>query len=272
MKKDSFYSTLSEAVDDVLAHGFDGTERLDKWLGRLKNSIEGILAPEPILIRALKAKLSQTFKRATSPKALVKRHPGAGGFTPANVRAELRDTLDRHIAMSAKLIKLNRRAAVDEMLKRFAGWVSSVPAGGSREPDREETKKQVKRGISALPFEERRVIIDQGHKLTASIDNVIAVDGGAIAMIWHHVNQENYDARPEHVGRDGVTFLLRGSWADKQKFVKGRYYDEITAVAEEPFCRCWAEYVYALRDLPVEMLTTKGKEALLSARRMLAIA
>ena len=100
---------------------------------------------------------------------------------------------------------------------------------------------------------------------------MIAVDGGAIAGRWHHVKRgpPSYDARPEHVARDGKVYLLRGSWALQRGFVKPGsvgFSDQITQPGEEIFCSCWYEFIYALRDLPRDMLTAKGKEALLEAR------
>jgi len=40
------------------------------------------------------------------------------------------------------------------------------------------------------------------------------------------------------------------------------YYDEITQVGEEVYCSCTAEYIFALRKLPVEMLTKAGMYAI----------
>jgi hypothetical protein len=37
-------------------------------------------------------------------------------------------------------------------------------------------------------------------------------------------------------------------------------------VAEEPFCRCYAEYIYTLGKMPRAMLTKKGADALANAR------
>lgn len=47
------------------------------------------------------------------------------------------------------------------------------------------------------------------------------------------------------------------------------YYDEITSVGEEVYCRCAAQFLYALRDLPEAMLTIKGKDELERVRAVL---
>ena len=65
--------------------------------------------------------------------------------------------------------------------------------------------------------------------------------------------------------RDGKVYLLRGCWAQDRGLVKpgaAGYYDAVTAVAVEPFCRCQAQYLYALRDLPEDMVTQKGRDEL----------
>jgi hypothetical protein len=59
--------------------------------------------------------------------------------------------------------------------------------------------------------------------------------------------------------------LLRGNWAQEKGLVKpgdDGYYDQITAVNQEVNCRCFATGVYALRDLPSDMITEKGRAAM----------
>ena len=45
------------------------------------------------------------------------------------------------------------------------------------------------------------------------------------------------------------------------------YTDEITQPAEEPFCRCYYVYLYSLGRVPDDMITKKGRAALVEARR-----
>ena len=40
------------------------------------------------------------------------------------------------------------------------------------------------------------------------------------------------------------------------------YYDEVDGCGEAVYCRCYATYLYALRDLPSDMLTNKGRAEL----------
>ncbi len=260
-------------MNDLIEHGFDSQERLERWMRELRVAARASLVPERVLERELTSALTRAFAQAMNPRALSRRNPGVSEYTLLNVKPELRKKLDQRILASANLIRLNRDAAIEKTLQRFSGWATSIPAGGTRSVNRREESERVRRGIAGLPFEERRVIIDQGHKLVASINQVVAEESGAIAAIWHHVKESpGYQARPEHEARDGRFFVIRGNWALRDGLMKlaGRKYtDEIEQVAELPFCRCWYEYVTALRDLPNDMLTVKGREALASARKEL---
>jgi len=268
--REVFYRVLSAAIDDLLEYGFDSQERLDRWLRDLNVAARAALIPQNVLVRSLTDSLGRTFRRVTTDAALMRKNPGVSQFTINNVKPKLRAELNRRIQSSANLITLNRDASIAKTLQRFAGWASSVPIGGTDVVKRKEVKQNIRRGIAGLPFEERRCLIDQSAKLVATVNDIVAVDGGAIAMQWKHVNEagEAYDPRPEHVAMDGNIYLIRGSWADKKGFVKPSkgYTDQIEAPAELPFCRCSGVYKFALRDLPQSMLTLKGKEALIEAR------
>jgi hypothetical protein len=271
--REIFYQVLSAAIDDLMEHGFDSQERLDRWLFQLREAARHALVPEAVLVRALSDSLGMVFRRSTTDRKLLQMHPGISQFTINNIKPALRAELNRRIQASASLITLNRDASIARTLQRFAGWGSSVPIGGTEVAKRKEVKQTIRRGIAALPFEERRVVIDQGHKLVAAINDIVATDGGAISMTWKHVHESSqaYQPRPEHVARDGKVFLIRGSWAHKQGLVKPThgYTDEIEAPAELPFCRCTGVYGFTLRDLPSSMLTAKGASHLAQARAQL---
>lgn len=266
--REEFYAVITEAIDDVLEHGFDSRKRLEEWLARIETSARSALAPWQTLNRRLKDALTSVFNRTV--KSFDKRHSGVDRFTLASIKPKLRLELERRLLASADLITLNRNASIQRTLQRFAGWATSVPRGGSDVQKRKDIRMRVRRGIASLPFEERRVIIDQGHKLAATLNDIIAVDGGAIAAIWHHVKERGYDAREEHLDRDGKLYVIRDNWAIKRRFMKlagAGYTDSITMPGEEINCRCRYEYLYTLRDLPPAMLTDEGHKALANARR-----
>jgi hypothetical protein len=256
-------------MDDILEHGFNSSTRLEFWTSQLRKAAQLLMVPEHKMQDVLRNALGAIYSRLVDRGGLARYHLGIGTYAIRKVAPQLRSLLDQRIAASANLIKLNRAEAIEKTMRRFMGWASSIPAGGSDQSSR-ETRKEVRKSIASLPFVERRVLIDQGHKLTAAINQTVAEGNGAIAVRWRsHWRQSNYDYRKDHKERDNNIYLLKSSWAKDQGLVKpgdAGYYENITAVGEEVYCRCWAVYIYHLRDLPADMLTKKGAEMLQRAR------
>jgi hypothetical protein len=266
----NFQEVLQAAIEDILEFGFDNQERVDRWMRELRIAAERSMISPQSLEQQLRDGLAAVYRRQVEEGVIFKRNPGVERFTLEMVKPRLRAELDRRIVASANLIKLNRAQAIDETLRRFQGWSSAIPPGGVSRETRGEVKAKVKKSLASLPFEERRVLIDQGHKLTSSLSKILATDGGAIAGVWHsHWRQAGYDFREDHKERDQRVFLVRDSWAHKAGYVKrGRigYVDESTEPGQEVFCRCYYQWLYALKDLPEDMLTAKGKAALASVQ------
>lgn len=264
-----FYETLRAAITDISENGFDTSGRLAYWTEELRRAALRTLKPAWQMEEMLKFGLSAIFRRLIDRGGIARYHSGLPRFTLQRVAPHLRAELDRRIIASADLIKLNREQAIAKTLQRFQGWATSIPGGGSDTTDKRETAKEVRKALARLPFEERRVMIDQGHKFTANLSNILAQNGGAIAMIWHsHWRQTGYDYREDHKDRDLKVYAIRGNWAIQQGLMRlgeAGYYEDVTAAGEEVYCRCYAQYLYALRDLPKDMLTKKGAEALAHA-------
>jgi hypothetical protein len=177
----------------------------------------------------------------------------------------MRNELDRRVAVSADLIKIRREESMAATLRRFKGWVSSIPPSGTPTPPSDETNLLMKE-FRKVRFEANRLNIDQGHKLNASLNATLAEGTGAIAAIWHsNWRQTNYKYREDHKERDLQVYTIRGNWAQEKGLMKvgpAGYTDEITQPAEEVYCRCWYQYIYNLNRLPQAMLTEKGKKAM----------
>jgi hypothetical protein len=269
-----FYTVLTEAVAEFTEHGFDSQERLDFWMKRIEDAARDSLIPLATMEREIRSALQAAYARQIERGAILRRHPGVARFTLEQVKPKLRAELDRRIMANAQLIKLHRAEAVETTLRRFSGWATSIPAGGSRVVERVQTKTGIRKALAQLPFEDRRCAIDQGHKFVADLDRILAVDAGALAAVWHsHFRQAGYNYRVDHKERDGRVYLLRGCWGMDRGLIKAGpagYTDQITAPAEEVFCRCYYEWLYALRDLPDIMLTEKGRLALSEAQRRVA--
>ena len=273
-KKPNFYQVVQAAVNDIADNGFDSEARLEKWKKKILAAAESALPSPTQLDKMLRDSLIAIYGKLVDKGGLETIHPGVSKYTIEKLRPHLRAELDKRIAASASLIKLNRTKAIAATMARFEGWSTSIPAGGTSQANKASTKASIKRAMQSLPFEERRLLTDQGHKLTASINDVVARDGGAIAVVWHsNWRQKNYNYREDHKDRDEKCYAIRDNWAIKKGLMKAGpvgFYDDITKVAEEPFCRCYAKYIYNPRSLPDYMLTAKGKAALADARAALA--
>ena len=159
----NFYETVTAAVRDITDNGYDPL-RVDQWLVLIKQAAERSLTPTAVMERTLRASLASVYARYVDKGAILKLNPGVSRFTLDQIKPKLRTELDRRIMASAQLIRLNREAAIQKTLQRFSGWSTSIPQGGSDVVDKNETKGDIKKSLKQLPCEERRVIIDQGHK------------------------------------------------------------------------------------------------------------
>jgi hypothetical protein len=272
----SYYEVLTAAVNDVSENGYDSQERIDYWSKRLKEASEKMLLSADQMYDYIRSSFNAIYDRLVNRAALIKYHPGVSKYTLERIKPHLHQELNRRIMASADLIRLNKSVMVQKTLQRFQGWATSVPSGGTTEPKKRKEKKQIYKAMRSLPFEERRVLIDQAAKLTSSINNIVARDGGAIAVKWNSKwRQVNYNYRHSHKERDGKIYMLKDNWAQKNGLVvpgPAGYYEDITAFGEEVYCRCTGSYIYNLRSLPETMLTKKGREELEKARKIIASA
>lgn len=274
----SFLKELREAIKFFLEHGYSSEESLIMWTERLRNATENKVDGDDLWKYASR-RLTAAYDLEVMREKALKRHPGISRFTLNYLEPKLRAELDRRIMASADLIKLNRTHAIDKTLQRFSGWATSIPpvshmSAGLSATSRSgvvETSKNIAKSARQIDFEQRRVMIDQTHKLVANIDNIIATDGGAIAAVWHsHWRQPNYDYREPHKDRDLNVYAIRGNWAQQKGLMKAGpagYLDEITQPGEEVFCRCYLTYIYNVRSLPDEMKTEKWRKLTEANRR-----
>lgn len=255
---------LSEAVRYFAEHGYDSEDALNYWLHRIRLAIleRGSKPPTDMAQAALQAVYNKAVRGG-----LKRYHPELPPYAIQTIAPNLRPILQSRILASADLIKLNREQAVETTLRRFSGWATSQPMGGGP-VDKLKTRQHIGKRLQQASYEERRMLIDQGHKLIASINQTVAEGNGAIAMQWHsHWRDPSYDYRPDHKERDERIYLVRGSWAQEKGFLKpGEYLDDITRPAQEPYCRCFGTWLYSLTRLPESMLTEKGKKVMEQTR------
>lgn len=262
----TFAEVLNAAIADIMEHGFDSAERVARWQKALQDAAEASMRSRSDLERMLREALASIYSRLVDKAGVLKHHPGIERFTLERVRPQLRSELDRRIMASADLIRLNREEMIAQTLRRFAGWSTSIPPGGVAAEKRAKTKARIRKSVAGLPFTERRVLIDQGHKLTSAINDILAKDGGALAAVWHsHWRQVGYNYREDHKERDLHVYTLKDNWALARGLMKkgpDGYYEDYVLPGQLPYCRCYASFLYNLRQLPDTMLTRKGREEL----------
>jgi hypothetical protein len=260
----SVSDTLAAAIADLSTTGYVSKSRLAEWVSRLRNAAERDLGHDYETDVAVRAGLTKLFERFTDGVKLPERVEGVGRFTLAQVKPKLYAELDRRILANADLIKLHKQEAVERTLRRFSGWASSIPPGGDATVDRRETRALIGKDLREFKFIKARCDTDQGHKLIANVAELVATEVGAIAGKWnsHGATDPSYNARHDHLERDGKIYLIRGSWADKQGLVKpvNGYTDDITSPGQEINCRCFMTYLTSPRRLPATMLTKAGQE------------
>jgi hypothetical protein len=266
----TYYETLTAAINAVAESGYQSAEQIDYWADQIRRAAERSMRSEAEVERMVREALAAVFKKQVDLGGVLRRNPGVTPYTLAQVRPELHAELSRRVAASIDLIKINRPVAIAKTQQRFRGWATSVPPGGAPDVKKTELKQDIRKALAQLPFEERRVTIDQSAKLFSAINTTVAVNGGAIGGVWmSHKNQRGYNSRPDHNARDGKFYLVRGSWAQEAGLVKpgpAGYTDDVTQPAEEPFCKCSFAFVFSLRSVPDVCMTDKGREALRAAR------
>lgn len=267
----TYFEVLTAAIEDISVHGYDSEERVSYWAEQIRLAAQRSMKPEVEVERMVSEAMNAVYAKQVERGGILKRNPGVSKYTLERIKPELHAELRRRIAASINLIKINRPQAIAKTQQRFRGWATSVPKGGSDTVNRRQEKKNLRKALSQLPFEERRVVIDQNAKLFSNINSTVAVNGGAIGAFWQsHKYQAGYDGRPAHNARDGKFFLVKGSWADEAGYLRvgpNGYTEDVEQPAELPYCKCAWEYIYSLRSVPKENLTAKGEKALIEARK-----
>jgi hypothetical protein len=273
-----FQQVIREAVAYFSRHGYASEAALDEWARKIEAAAKDSLVSPERASEQIAAHLGAVYKRMERriPAHLRKlqsssaRPMGPDMFfrrveTYPQLAYKMRTELDRRIQASADLIKIRRPEAIAATLRRFKGWATSIPPGGTPSPPKKEIELLTKE-FRKVRFETNRLNIDQGHKLNSALNATFATGTGAIAGVWHsNWKQLHYNYREDHKERDQQVYAIRGNWALDAGLMKpgpAGYSDEITQPAEEVYCRCWYQYLYNLNALPDDMLTDKGRKAL----------
>jgi hypothetical protein len=316
--KFEFAKVIREAIAFFQRNGYTNEADLEAWSARIELAAKGAMHPPrqsaEMLAEHLSSIYTRNVRKIPSHLQTLQQHVAkAQRMTPGRffapytsapmLQAKMKKELDARVMQSVGLIKLRQEAAVNGTLRRFKGWVSSLPTqasmtegyGGTpygvipihRKPKDTEGAKDLKESfaktVRQVKFEKNRLNIDQGHKLNAALNSVLAENTGAIAVVWRsNWRQANYNYREEHRERDGEVYALEGNWALMAGLMKAvprpdcpsGYYGALEAEGEgfgQPvYCRCYGRYIYNLDELEKiapEMVTDKGRKKLAEAER-----
>ena len=247
-----FDDILAEAMREYQRTGYTSFERLQMWESRLRDALQGQMMTDA----EIKAKIDTGYGRMFASE-LRGLNSEIERFTVDRIKPSLREELNRRIKLSADLIVLERDESIERTLRRFGGFVTSGDF------DKREVKETVKKAYKDFDYRERRLFNDQGHKMIANLNAMVAEQGGAIAARWSsRYKALNYNYRPEHKQLDGKLFKIRDNWAIKAGLMKpgGDYHDTVEQPAVAVNCRCSWVYIYSINKLPDDWLTEKGKE------------
>jgi hypothetical protein len=266
----SFYRLLTEAIAHFAERGYTSQAELEEWVRVLKKSIGSALGPQSATEAAVRRNLKAVYSRLAVKGVALRNNRGVSKFDLDKLKPAMRRELQKRILASVNLIKLNREEAIATTLRRFQGWATAVPKGGSKALDVRKEKAMIKKPLSKITYQERRVTIDQSQKFAASLNAVIAQGNDAIAAEWQsRWRTPGYDYREDHKERSGHIFAIRDNWAIQEGLMKvgaAGYTDAITQPAEEVFCQCRYVYIYSIDYLPADMLTDKGRKMIAKAK------
>lgn len=211
---------------------------------------------------------------------------GLKGYNPYKYKAKYLRQLNNRIDTALGLIVNHHQTYMLEIVNRYKEWFSidTPDVRGAK-----ATPESFSKALSSFCLHDKEkfekhmkfVIKDQSNKLTASMDEITAREGGAIAMIWKTRNDKRVVGNPSgiypkgrpihmnHYARNNKLFLVKGSWAIEEGYIKKtKDVDYIEDIPDgrpgEPIgCRCFRIDIYTLEDIPSEygfILTQKGKK------------
>jgi len=205
-----------------------------------------------------------------------------GGYNPYDFKAKYRRQLSNKINTSLNLIKNHNSEHMQEICSRFLNWygVDSQEMRGKSELSSKLTaslKKQLDIGKNERTMSKHTkfVIRDQANKLTASMDEITAEEGGAIGgqvltredkrVVGDPVGlyPKGNKMHENHFKRNKKIYLYENSWAIENGFIikgQARFVTELTdGLPGVPVgCRCTWVNIYDLDEIPLQWVSKSG--------------
>jgi hypothetical protein len=130
----------------------------------------------------------------------------------------------------------------------------------------------IKREIRVLAKWNQQFYAYKARSFPAEIEYVLALENSPIAATWDYSRldeQGEYAMTYDHKDRDERVYAVRGNWAIAKGLMSvgpDGYIDDIDHPSQEVGCMCSLVWVYALRDLPANMVTDYGRSELKRVR------
>lgn len=208
-----------------------------------------------------------------------KQNRGLKGWRLYDLKSDLRAELSERLGFSLNLIKTQTNSNMSKLEDRFLNWVSLRTQGVGE-------KVSLKKAI-ALESESKKaknhikfILKDQTNKMTSAFDEIVANKYDAICFIWNTRRDKRVVGNPsgrypeanksskihgDHYSRQGEYYFYPNSWAIKQGLINKSEVNLTTDLDDgmpgKPIgCRCYAENLYELADVPKKFLSKKGEE------------
>jgi hypothetical protein len=169
----------------------------------------------------------------------------------------------------------------EDQLGRFCDLVSQLlqqtPEGGSKDNSLKRQITNIKSEVRSLAMWDELFYIYKTSSFPSEVEYIFKLENNPIACVWYYNprdEQGDYRKTYDHRQRQGHVYAVRGNWAIEKDLMRAgpdRYIDEISRPCQEVGCMCHLRWLYALRELPQDMLTKKGKEELERVRRLMDV-
>jgi len=292
MNDKALAATINAAIDEMLKLG-PAASTLGLWRDTLEQILDQAAPPAPEGAAAVKHYCQRYFNQVVQARGLTVRsiahsdgaaarrspeHSTAiiGPSTFERLEPKIRSTFAACVKEAQEQAEPFRRSELQKALAAFEQWAKSIPLGGTKDRAYREAARDVRQALKAFPQWDKAYCGHKAYNFPTAVSRLFSEgSGGAspqgtqyagpIAAIWRW---GAWTHETEHERFNGRAFVVRGNWAITKGFINqsvAMYTDQMPHPGDDN-CRCHYQYLYSLRDLPPELLSREGKEALAKAK------
>jgi len=240
------------------------------------------------------ARYEQFCKEFLDKVVQVKGMPTRTIFSDGEKQAQLVSSSGSHISQNFDVLlpsirerfewcvsnyNLQAKRYLDEQLSQFMAlleqFIKQVPIGGTKDKAIKSQVSEIKKELRQLAKWDKLFNIYKATSFPAEIEYLFALEGKPIAAIWRYSRtdeQGEYRKTYSHKERDGRVYVVRDNWAISKGLMTAEpygYIDEVSHPNQEIGCMCSLHWLYAIRDLPTNMVTEKGVSELKRVRALM---